>query len=175
MRLFIAVDLPKELGEAFSEASAKIKGARCSRAKQFHLTLKFLGEVPDYKLHEIKQRLSTISENGFEAKTSEIGVFPNYRNIRVVWAGLEPVPDFERLHQAVDKALLPLFPAEQRFVPHLTLARVKSAEDKKELADSVSKLQILAATFNVTKILLKKSTLTSNGPIYDDLLEINLK
>ena len=174
MRLFIAVDLPASAADTFKTAQEGIKGCRCSLAKQFHLTLKFLGEVPEYKLEELKLRLAAIAEKHFLGKTSCIGVFPNMRNIRVVWAGLEPKESFAALNTAVENSLSGFFPREPGFVPHITLARVKLSIDKAAMADSVNKIVLPEVSFTVDKLVLKKSTLTPKGPIYEDLLEVKL-
>ncbi|HHI03979.1 MAG TPA: RNA 2',3'-cyclic phosphodiesterase, partial [Candidatus Woesearchaeota archaeon] len=90
MRTFIAIEMPKEIKEILLEAQKQIntEKAKIRPAKAFHLTLKFLGEVEEKKIEDIKSALKEIKFEKFSTALTEIGVFPNESYIRVVWAGL---------------------------------------------------------------------------------------
>lgn len=138
------------------------------------MTLKFLGEVAEPKIEEIKISLSKLEYAGFKASLTEIGVFPNQNYVRVVWAGVEQ-EDFIRLQAQIDSQLAKLgFKKDKRFHPHLTLARVNFVEDKASFGKLLSEIKMKNLEFKVDEFKLIKSTLTREGPIYEDLAVFKL-
>ncbi len=170
MRLFIAIEL-EELSDYFKQLQEKIPKVKATFPKQFHLTLKFLGEVEDDKVEKIKENLKKVGFSGFSMKLSGIGVFPNEKFIRVVWAGLEDGKDIEELQQKIEGALAGMFKKGNRFHPHITLARVKFIEeDKKEgFIKAIKSIEVEQKEAEVKNFKLVKSTLTGEGPVYEDL------
>jgi len=176
MRLFIAFDVSEEVKNHLLELQKQLpKDSKLNLAKEFHETLKFLGDVDDDKVDKIKAMLSNVSFTQFNAKTSGIGVFPDEKMIRVVWVGLEPKDNIVGLQQEIEKALLDMFPKDTRFHPHLTLARVKFVKDKKDFMEKLNRLTIKEIEFPVSSFKLIKSTLTPEGPVYEDVAEFSLK
>jgi 2'-5' RNA ligase len=176
MRLFIAFDVSEEVKNYLLGLQKKLPSdSKFNLVKEFHLTLKFLGDVDTDKVDAIKAFLSNISSNQFTAKTRGLGVFPDEKMIRVVWVGLEPEEKIAALQQEIEKALLDMFPRDTRFHPHLTLARVKSVKDKKDFIEQLNKLTIKEIEFQVNSFKLIKSELTPDGPVYEDLAEFSLK
>ena len=168
MRLFIAINVPDNIKEHFLFLQDKIKvDAKINLVKTFHLTLKFLGDVPEEKVEQIKKLLSTISFDSFTAKLNGAGVFPNEKRIRVFWIGIEPQDKIIALQKSIDNALKDLFEPDTRFHPHITLGRVKFVKDKKALVEQVNSLPIEPLEFPIESVSLIKSTLTKQGPIYE--------
>ena len=169
MRLFIAIELPKEHRNYLDNLgnSLKTDSAIITPAKEHHLTLKFLGDYPDNKIHELKDRLSKISFSSFDANFDSIGVFPNENNIRVVWVGLAPIAPFVALERQIDEVTTEVN-KDREFVPHITLVRVKSMKGK-AFGDKVKLIKVEAMNFKVDAFKLIKSTLTPKGPIYEVL------
>ncbi|MBW3012400.1 RNA 2',3'-cyclic phosphodiesterase [Candidatus Woesearchaeota archaeon] len=161
MRLFVAVKIPEPVSEELRNIQKQLDVKGLKHVKDFHLTLKFYGEVEDSELDNIKKELSRIIFEPFQAKLSGIGVFPNEKRINVVWVGLEPQDKFSKL------ALQ--FKENEGFKPHVTLSRVKFINDKEELKDKISQLNVPELTFDVEWFYLVKSTLTKEGPVYEDL------
>ncbi|HEY0457223.1 MAG TPA: RNA 2',3'-cyclic phosphodiesterase, partial [Verrucomicrobiae bacterium] len=95
-RLFVAVNLPSELKNKFAELQAEFKakhnvhGLRWAHAEQIHLTLKFLGYVPESAISDIQNAISVACEKigRLDLVAAGLGCFPNARAPRVVWAGL---------------------------------------------------------------------------------------
>ena len=133
-RTFVAVDLPEAVarvvgGVAQSLREARIEGLRPVRPEGVHLTLKFLGDVPNNRLDEVARAVSeaVASHRPFDISTGGFGAFPNTRRPLVLWAGIEgDAGPLMRLQADVDAALGALgFATETRpFHPHLTLARL---------------------------------------------------
>jgi 2'-5' RNA ligase len=170
MRLFIAADL-EELADYFKQLQEQIPEVKATFPKHFHLTFKFLGEVQDSKVEEIKERLRTIKFNPFVLKLGSTGVFPNEKFIRVVWVGLEDSNNILDLQQKIENALEGMFRKDNRFSPHLTIARIKFVDkDKKEdFVKAIKAIKVEPKEVTVKNFKLIKSTLTKQGPVYEEL------
>ena len=113
MRLFIGIFLPKEVLDYLYEAQNRLKKNLPAKItwvhkKILHLSLKFIGEVNENKINEIKERLNEIKFKSFKVKLDKIGVFPNENYIRVIWISLNPKEKVIELQQKVDSELLDL-------------------------------------------------------------------
>nr|MBA4405160.1 RNA 2',3'-cyclic phosphodiesterase [Nanoarchaeum sp.] len=171
MRLFIAVELPKEIKDdlyriqkSINPEFAKINWVS---KKNLHLSLKFIGEYKDVDI--IRERLSNIKFDKFEVKLDLFGVFPDENNIRVMWVGLEPKNKIIELQKEVDQELIDLLNKDQKFSPHLTLGRVKSIKNKNEFLKSLKSVSVNNLTFEINSFYLMQSELTKDGPIYKKL------
>jgi len=173
MRLFIAVDLADELREKFNPIISALGrfNVKTVELKNLHITLKFLGEVSERMLPLIDSKLKEIEFSPFKIKFNGIGYFPNEKNPRVVWVGVEG-DELKKLADEVEQRMKKLgFKKDKDFHPHLTVGRVKRL-DKSERGKLIKEME----TFNtewgemiVDKFKLKKSTLTPKGPIYEDV------
>ncbi|AFK21773.1 RNA 2',3'-cyclic phosphodiesterase [Pyrococcus sp. ST04] len=182
VRAFIAIDVSEEVRDAIVRAQDFI-GTKEARIKfvereNLHITLKFLGEISQEQIEEIKKILEKIARKyrKHEVRVKGIGVFPNPNYVRVIWAGVENDETIKAMAKEIDEALAKLgFKREKDFVAHVTLGRVKFVRDKLGLA---MKLKELAneefGSFKVEAIELKKSTLTPKGPIYETLARFEL-
>lgn len=172
MRLFIAVEIPEDVSEKLHALQQRLTvPGKATLTKSFHLTLKFLGEAEKEKLSVLIEGLSKIRFRPFEACLSKIGAFPNTNNPRVVWLGLEPCEQINALQKQVDSATQKLgFAPDNRFHPHLTLARIKFLKDKRGFRDTLEDIAPPSASFKIDSFKLIKSTLTPQGPEYE-LLE----
>lgn len=178
MRCFVAVEIPEELKsgivsmqEEFSSLDVKLV-----EPENLHFTLKFLGEVNEDQAKEVEQRLSAVAKtlSPFFVLLSGIGAFPSLSYIRVVWISAVS-SDFLNLHKAVATALLNIGKPEKEAIPHLTIARVRSARDKEVIAKIINRYEKEPfGSMQVDKIKLKKSTLAPRGPIYEDIMSFEL-
>ena len=169
MRIFVAVGVPKDVVEEVKKAQKSLKDAKLKLVKDFHVTLKFLGEVPEPKVEEIKEALKQIKLKPFKAKLTGMGVFPNPNYIRVVWIGVSP-NEFIELQKQVNIALERVgFKKDKRFHPHLTLARIKFVKDKESFKSVLRDIKVEKKEFEINEFKLIKSTLTREGPVYEDL------
>jgi RNA 2',3'-cyclic 3'-phosphodiesterase len=170
MRSFIAIDLDMH-NEFFKSLQRKIdiSFARLSFPKNFHLTLKFLGNKTEKELDIIIDKLTRIRFRPFHLATNTIGYFSNKGSIRVIWIGFEDIPELSNLYnQIADNTDL-----EDSFHPHVTLARVKSISDEKMLKKEIMSIKLVKENYYVDCFKLFKSTLTSIGPIYEELRSFN--
>jgi 2'-5' RNA ligase len=159
------------------EEGLRMPGLRLVKPDLCHITLKFLGDVPTQKIEKICEKLSLVRADPFNVVVCGMGAFPG-RSIRVVWLGLEG--NFSDLFQQVEDALSHLgFEQDRRkFSPHVTLGRVgsPSQELSRQIATRLEKFaKVDLGSISVDRFFLKKSTLTREGPIYEDLAEFLLR
>ncbi|MDP3765853.1 MAG: RNA 2',3'-cyclic phosphodiesterase [Nanoarchaeota archaeon] len=169
MRLFIAIDF-NEIKDYFIELQKHLpKNAKLSLTKSFHITLKFIGEIRPDKFEEIISILKNIKFKSFSVVLDSIGIFPSENYIRVVWVGIKPEEKVLGLQENIDEALKPMFKKEKDFRAHITLARVKYTEDKKQFLEQLKKIKIENKKIEIKDFILIKSTLNPKGPIYENL------
>lgn len=181
--MFVAVEVEESVREKLVAAQEQLAktGAdlKLVEPENVHVTMKFLGEVPEDKKDAIVDALKKAASGTgeFQAKVNGIGVFPGLNYIRVVWAGVsEGSEKFIELQRKVERELQQLgFKPEKDFVPHLTLARVRTARGRDGLAAFVKAKG--AEEFGdtlVKAIELKQSTLKPSGPVYSTLARVEL-
>lgn len=141
MRLFTALDIPGEITARLRvfvdrlRSSAKLAW---SPMENLHVTTKFIGEWPEPRFQEVKDALATVPLPGpVEIAVRGVGWFPNARNPRVFWAGVESGPKLQTLARDTERAVATLgVPIEDReFHPHLTLARRRDAARLEKLRE----------------------------------------
>lgn len=181
MRCFIAVNVDNPLVSSFigelSEVGAQLRPVN---PENLHLTLKFLGEVPDESIDGIKKAMDDSFSNfePFEASLEGTGAFPSTNYMRVVWVGMKENSErIIEMQKALDENLAPLgFSKEKKFHPHLTLARVKSQRGKEKLKVFIDKNKERSfGKLKVDSVKLKKSVLSPKGPTYFTVGETKLK
>jgi len=181
IRSFIAVEIPKLKSVEELLHELKNSGARLSvpRADGIHVTLKFLGDIPEDSVKGISDSLKSVAErhSPFEARIGNIGFFPNPHNPRIFWVGIADDGKLIEIAKQVDEAMTSFgFQKEKRpFTPHITVARVRSPQGI-ENASSILKRHNSTqfGAFTVQEFRFKKSTLTPSGAVYEDLSVIPL-
>jgi len=179
IRLFTAIEAPQfpkvlELMEAVKRSGADVK---LVETHNIHITLVFIGEIPENKLDLVKEAVSSISFNSFKIKLRGTGAFPNLSRPRVIWVGIEQgLQELRTIRGSLLKELLGrgIKPEDEKeFAPHLTIGRVKGPSNLLNLINVINEYQnVDFGEFTVNKVTLFKSTLTPKGPIYDPLLEV---
>ena len=174
MRAFIAIDLPESLRVALRRKQADFRSvspdARWTQPEGIHLTLKFLGEIPDHKVREVAECLKKLGPfEPFAIRVKGFGFFPDGRRPRVFWVGIEDSASLIRLAEQVDKAMETIgFAREQRaFHPHLTLARFKVPQAQPALQAAISQdPEQDLGSFDVSEFFLFESKLSPHGAEY---------
>ena len=167
MRCFIGIDLPiaavKEIQKIQKKLEPNFTG-RLTSSENLHLTLKFLGEIEEDAINDVKKRLPSIKHPPFELTLKDVGVF-SQKFIKIIWVKVSDVP----LQPLVDNCLKDIFELENRFMGHITIARVRSLADKKSFLQLINATTVNEVSFMVKDFYLKESILTSDGPIYKDI------
>jgi len=173
IRAFISIDLPANIQKEIEKIQKKLPAfeGKITEPENLHLTLKFLGDVDEKILIEIKRRLKEIKIKKFETRISDIGIFSsNY--IKIIWVKME---NCHGLQKIIDEKLSGIFEKEERFMGHVTIARVKYIKNKNYFLGELKKIQIPESLkFQVKSFELRKSELMPEGPIYEILEEYNL-
>lgn len=147
--------------------------------ENLHFTVKFLGEISEADIAEVKRRLSTLDLSAEEVSLRGVGAFPNPRRPSVIWIGVarEDVQKITPLAERVIAVLDGLGEREERgFHAHITIARVRSGRSKEALFAFLEKHadhDFGHVKFETLK--LKSSELTPRGPIYTDVGVFGLK
>ncbi|MBN1792136.1 RNA 2',3'-cyclic phosphodiesterase [Candidatus Woesearchaeota archaeon] len=166
MRLFIAIELPSEVKAALEKIGKDMRSSKAVPRENLHITLKFLGDLPDERVPGIITALSDVKFNPFSIKLERAGAFPSERNAKVIWISAGPEAPLAAVKAQVDKAL-PRYKDDHPFKSHITLIRTEGDDLRDEIAKMNAKLE--KKEILVTKITLYKSTLTPNGPVYEKL------
>ena len=174
MRAFIALKIPDELKKKLVSLQEEIrkdfpKEIKFVEPENIHITLRFFDRIDDRNADGIKKAIGSLEFEPFEAKSIGIGAFPNEKFIRVVWAGAESGGKLESAVSQLNEKLSELGFKPEPFASHITLGRVrKHIEFSKEIEKYRGRN---FGDFTVSKenIVLKRSRITPEGPIYTDL------
>jgi len=177
VRLFVAVNLPADVREAvWTAAEPARRGSppvRWVGPDGIHVTLKFLGEVADERLDELRQALGRAAAGvrRFALELAGGGVFPGAARPRVFWAGIVAEHQLELLQHGVEREIAPLgFPAEARaFRPHVTLGRAERAAGPGDLRRAAERIAEVAfgGSALVESVDLMRSRQSPRGAAYE--------
>jgi 2'-5' RNA ligase len=180
IRTFIAVEVSAATRKRAADAIERLRasGAKVSWVKpdNMHLTLKFLGDVPNVQIPEICRAVTQAAAElePFEMQCHGLGAFPDLRRPRTIWIGVEEGKEgLVQLHAAIDKSLAKLGFAKEgrRFQPHLTIGRVRqggsAALDLGQLVEQNADFQFAATV--VSEALAIASYLDKSGATYEIL------
>jgi len=117
------------------------------------------------------EALKKVKFKPFKICIDHIGVFPEKGGPRAVWVGFKGNKEIISLQRNVEDALRGLFPKDERFHPHITIARVKHLENKKLFKEKAENIRIEEHEFAVDRFILMKSTLAPAGPVHEALEE----
>ena len=129
MRLFVALDLPHEARTRLSRLATGLAGARWLPPANYHLTLRFLGEMPGHRAEELDHALAALRGKRFTLQFNGVGVFEKAGRLQALWAGVERNPQLEHLQNKIETAVqrIGFEPERRRFNPHVTLARLDNS------------------------------------------------
>lgn len=183
MRTFIAIEIPEAVKTVLSVMQNELRRAQAdinwTKPENIHLTLRFLGEVDEKRLEDVKRSCAEAAAEfaPFTLKLNGAGVFPNFRQPKVLWAGLAGELEIAgKLQRRLEAGLTSLgfAPEDKPFKPHLTIGRVKSPKNARQVA-ALTEIQTLPdLPFEVQEIVLMKSELHSAGARYTSLAKFSL-
>lgn len=184
LRLFISINFSRGLAERIKETVRRLReelpGVRWVRPENFHITLKFLGDVSEEQVPRIQKAIAEVARerSPLKIRLKDTGVFPSGRRPRVVWLGIdEGSEDITALARALEKTLAPLGfrPEKRNFTPHLTLGRIKDGKSGRKAAKLFrGKFTALPEENSpggekVDMVSLMKSRLTPQGAIHEEI------
>jgi len=125
-RLFTALTLPEDVRTQLTGLRGGLRGARFIDPENYHVTLRFIGDVDEPTADEVVDALSRIRRAPVTVKITGLGSFGN-RKPHAVWARVEPTAELMELQAEQERVLqrIGLPPEARRFTPHVTIARLK--------------------------------------------------
>ena len=181
MRAFLSIDIEDEdllsrINQVQSKLDQDAAKMKLVSQENIHFTLKFFGDTNPGRLDEIKKSLEDLSFQPFRIGLEGVGVFPALRRPRIIWIGVSNNSEkFKQLKRMADDRIRKLGykPERRKYTPHATIARVRRVRNKRDIVSCIDGLSdVTIGEMVIDSIRMKKSTLTSSGPIYDTLWAI---
>jgi 2'-5' RNA ligase len=183
MRCFVAIELPDAVRGRLADLQARLhdldRAVRWTRPEQIHITLKFLGDVPDANVPEVCASVARTAAKipPIPLAVRSVGVFPPRGPARIVWAGIDgPPAGLVTCHRDCEQALADLgFAPEARpFKPHLTLGRARDPRGARDVPNALRPFaDFTAGSFTALQLVVFQSVLGRAGPTYTALARAN--
>src|SRR5262245_43883407 len=104
IRLFAAVGIPGEIGQALARRQTGVEGARWRPLEALHLTLRFFGELREDVARDRDGELAAVRGQAFDRTLRGVGSFADGAEIHAIWAGVEPIEPLRRLATGCESA-----------------------------------------------------------------------
>lgn len=168
-RLFVALPMPDEISEEIDSLCTGLPGVRWTEMEQFHLTLRFIGEVDHNTFYDIGEALMSVSLPPFEMRLRGIGQFPPRGEPHTLWVGVEDAEPLLRLRRRIERALAEagIEPERRKFVPHVTVGRVKEPLPHDRFGSFLRRTSLFrSSAFPVSSFGLYSSLLRPSGAVH---------
>jgi 2'-5' RNA ligase len=172
LRLFAAVEIPAghraSIERAIASLKSELPALKWTRPESWHMTLKFFGEVAEADVSELAGAIARAARGcgKVESQLEDIGAFPSPRRARVLWVGLaDPQWRLKALARAIEEETG--YPKEERFTPHLTLARLKEPQRIGDVIDRHRPFEWDSSPFLIDRAVLLRSVLGRPGARYE--------
>ena len=184
LRAFVAFKLPKAIIDHVRSLQDALKGHglkfKWVKPSNLHLTLKFLGDIPEADVAAIGETVQAAAGNEapLELTIQGMGVFPGIKRPRVLWTGFGG--EMERLKQMqarIEGRLEAMGCRREKrsFKAHLTLARIKGGISPRRLLAAIEQVgDFPPQPFTARRLILYKSDLHPTGAVYTALKEVEL-
>jgi 2'-5' RNA ligase len=166
-RLFTGLEMPADVAQALSLMRGGLPGARWIDPENYHLTLRFIGDVDDAFAHDIASLLDKVNRRAFDLRFEGLAPFGG-RKPRAVVAAVAPVPPLIELQAELERLMqrLGLEPEGRKFMPHVTLARLRDSSSL-QVADYLSaRGPVRVSPFPVSRFVLFSSKASVGGGPY---------
>jgi RNA 2',3'-cyclic 3'-phosphodiesterase len=166
-RLFTALEIPRNAAMSLSLLRGGLPGARWIDVENYHITLRFIGDVDGRTADEIVERLDRIDRPEFQLRLDGIGSFGS-KKPHSIWAGVSPSPEMTALQGEIERICqrIGLPPDPRKFTPHVTLARLKYSRVDDVVQYLVGRGNFQTSTFTVPRFVLLSSRESVGGGPY---------
>ncbi len=189
LRAFIAIEIPNQIQDALEKQITRLRQSlgdelvRWVPTQNIHLTLKFIGNIAASHVRFFMQLLTQAAElhTQFDLQVASIGSFPNSRQPRILWVGIQSSSDLISLQKSIESGATRLgYEKDERpFAPHLTLGRVRQNINEvslQKISSIIDKIQLgNIGSARVDSIHLYQSEPQTCGSVYTKLFSVPLK
>jgi 2'-5' RNA ligase len=168
IRLFAAIPIPAEIGEALTRRQQGLPGARWRPVEAFHITLRFFGEISESVADDLDAELAAVSGKALTLMLEGVGAFDDGGDPHAVWAGVAENEALRRLAGRCETAARRAgLPADRRaWRPHLTLAYLRRADPVRVAAWVQGHSLLKSPPFTARSFGLYSSHLAGEGASY---------
>lgn len=168
IRLFAALSVPSEIGEALIRRQHGLPGARWRPLEALHITLRFFGDLREDVATDLDEELSGVTGEALDLTLSGAGAFGEGREIHAVWAGVEAGPGLARLAGRCESAArrAGLKADTRNYLPHVTLAYLHRPEPPDVAAWIQANNLLKSPPFRLDRFGLYSSWRSSDGSRY---------
>ncbi|MEG3182335.1 RNA 2',3'-cyclic phosphodiesterase [Sphingomonas sp. LT1P40] len=169
-RLFVALRPPQAIRQTLLGLMQGVSGARWQDDDQFHVTLRFIGEVDTPVAEDVAVMLGSIRHPPLDLHLDGCGMFDTRGRPNAIWAGVAPRDSLAALHRKVDQAIVRcgLAPESRAFLPHITLARLPGSSGSLDGFLSAH-AGLSSDNFRVEHMTLYESRLAHGGAQYEPI------
>lgn len=166
-RLFTALEVPREAALSLSLLRGGIPGARWIDVENYHITLRFFGDIDGRTADELVNRLDRIDRPQFPLTLSGLGAFGS-KKPHSIFAGVAPTPELFALQGEIERICqrIGLPPDPRKFTPHVTLARLKNVRVDDVVHYMAGRGDFQAMPFTVRRFALLSSKESVGGGPY---------
>ncbi len=168
-RLFVALPMPETVAAELDRLCTGLPDARWADLDDFHLTLRFIGEVEPTTFYEIGEALASISLPPFDLRLRGLGQFPLRGMPKALWVGVEPSEGLDQLRRQVGRCVTGagVEPERRKFIPHVTIARFRLPPPEARFASYLSRRSLFrTGDFPVSRFGLYSSLRRPEGAIH---------
>ncbi len=168
IRLFVAIPLPDPVRTQLALLQSGLRGARWVKPENIHLTLRFIGEVPNDVANDIDSALAEVSAPAFTLQLDGIGNFGRGKRPHALWVGVVPSKPLAHLQAKIESALVRagLAAETRKFSPHVTIARLRDVRNARVEEWAATHGAFRSAPFPADRFVLFASFLKSEGAVY---------
>jgi 2'-5' RNA ligase len=166
-RLFTGLEIPREIVDALAILRGGLPGARWIDPENYHVTLRFIGDIDDVLAHEIASMLDQVKRRGFELRFDGLSSFGG-RRPRAVIAAMQPVAPLLELQAEHERIMqrVGLEPEGRKYSPHVTLARLRDSSSRQVADYLAARGPLNGLSFPVSRFVLFSSRASVGGGPY---------
>jgi 2'-5' RNA ligase len=166
-RLFTGLEIPPEIGQSLSMMRGGLPGARWIDPENYHVTLRFIGDIDDALAREIAYLLDQVRRRSFEMRFNGLSSFGG-RRPRAVIAAIPPVAPLIELQAEHERIMqrVGLEPEGRKFSPHVTLARLRDSSSRQVADYLATRGPLSTLAFPVSRFVLFSSRASVGGGPY---------
>lgn len=166
-RLFAALEIPKDVAQSLSLLRGGLQGARWIDVENYHITLRFIGDVDERTADDVLDAFDHVAKQDFQLQLNGINVFGS-KKPRAIYANVTPSNELNSLQSCLDSQCrrIGIMPDGRKFIPHVTLARLRHVNPFAASDYLNARSNFKSATFSVSEFVVMSSRNSRGGGPY---------